>query len=893
MTKPPSRLTKSDYARAASLVEKAVGAHRLNALGEAEHDYRAALAIASDNFDARHLLGLLLVQTDRAEEGEALLLLAARTRPRDAVVQMRLGLARASLRRPQEALACYVRALTLDSRLAEAWFHRAQALRDLGRDAEALASLAEALKAAPNMAEAWLNSGNIHADLGEYEQAVDAYDRAIVAQPSQPASWFNRGNALRALGRFEEAVASYDGALQRAPGFFEAAANRANVLTTMKRYQEALAAHARAVEIRPQDPDGWMNRGVALKDAGRAEDGLACLRRALELHPQHVEAIYNIGVVLRELRRASESLAAFDTALKLQPRHSMAINCRGLALRDLGRVDEALAAFDRALEINPNQIEAMINRAALLNSSRGGSTEALSLLDRALTINPDSVEALVGRGHVLFESNENDLAVASYREALKRNPASASARVGETLRELRILYENDTDVSRRRSAYESKLAGLESWLSEVEPTDEVLGALAGSQPFYLAYQNDDDRRLQARYGAMMRRLVLRRYPDAPPPPPPQLGEKIRIGIVSGFFRWHSNWKIPIRGWLEGLDRKRFELFGYHLGREIDSETKRATELCDRFVQGPLTLDVWRREILTDRPHVLIYPGLFMDENSLLLASQRLAPVQCNSWGHPDTSGLPTLDYFLSSELMEPEGAESLYTEQLVKLPGLSILYPKPDIAPAPLNRSELGLRADAFVFWSGQTLLKYLPQFDDVFARIAQAAPHVQFVFLKFPRAQEVTRAFRGRLNHAFAARGLDAETHCVFLDSLSPQRFLGAMAACDAFLDTIGWSGCNSTLESLTVPLPIVTMPGRFMRGRHSSAILAAMGLDETVANSLDGYVKIAVRLATERDYFLSQRQLLKHKSENIYNNDTCIHALSSFFERAVSSAFVKRSDI
>ncbi len=119
---------------------------------------------------------------------------------------------------------------------------------------------------------------------------------------------------------------------------------------------------------------------------------------------------------------------------------------------------------------------------------------------------------------------------------------------------------------------------------------------------------------------------------------------IRVGIVSGFFRSHANWRMPIKGWLEGLDRDRFRLFGYHTGTIRDAETEIAASLCERFVEGANSVEHWRREILADAPHVLIYPAIYMDQLSAPFAALRLAPVQCNSWGHPDTSGMPTLDY---------------------------------------------------------------------------------------------------------------------------------------------------------------------------------------------------------------------------------------------------------
>ena len=181
--------------------------------------------------------------------------------------------------------------------------------------------------------------------------------------------------------------------------------------------------------------------------------------------------------------------------------------------------------------------------------------------------------------------------------------------------------------------------------------------------FFLAYQGRNDRDLQRRYGALVAATVAERFAPIPLAPPPRPGEPIRVGIVSGFFWLHSNWKIPIKGWLSQLDRRRFTLFGYHTGQRQDEATREAASLCQRFVQGPLSLARWREAIGVDAPHVLIYPEVGMDPAAALLAAQRLAPVQCISWGHPDTSGLPTIDYYLSSALMELPEAQAHYTER--------------------------------------------------------------------------------------------------------------------------------------------------------------------------------------------------------------------------------------
>jgi protein O-GlcNAc transferase len=279
---------------------------------------------------------------------------------------------------------------------------------------------------------------------------------------------------------------------------------------------------------------------------------------------------------------------------------------------------------------------------------------------------------------------------------------------------------------------------------------------------------------------------------------------------------------------------------------------------------------------------LLYPEIGMDATSNQLAAQRLAPIQCTSWGHPDTSGFPTIDYFLSSDLMEPEGAQQHYTERLVRLPNLSIYYEPLELQQISVSRADLGLRSEETVYWCGQSLFKYLPQFDQVFPRIARELGSCRFVFIGFQTNPQLTNLFRNRLDKAFAAFGLRAANHCVFLPRREDERwFVAAIGQCDIILDSIGWSGGNSTLESLHHALPIVTMETPLMRGRHTMAILRMMEVEETVAETIDGYVSLAVRLARDQPWRESIKQRMLQNRERVYRDTSCISGLQEFLTR------------
>ncbi len=155
------------------------------------------------------------------------------------------------------------------------------------------------------------------------------------------------------------------------------------------------------------------------------------------------------------------------------------------------------------------------------------------------------------------------------------------------------------------------------------------------------------------------------------------------------------------------------------------------------------------------------------------------------------------------------------------------------------------MRPSACIYWCAQSLFKYLPQHDTVFPRIAREAGDCQFVFIEHPGVTGVTNLFRLRLERAFGQYGLRAEDYCLILPRLEHGQFLAASGLSDVFLDSIGWSGGNTTLDALAYDLPIVTLRGDLMRSCHSAAMLDMMGMTETVCASIEDYVALAVGLA------------------------------------------------
>jgi protein O-GlcNAc transferase len=678
--------------------------------------------------------------------------------------------------------------------------------------------------------------------------AASLVGRAVMLDPEFAEAHNDRGVILAANGLFADALSCFERAVAIKPGYGEARNNFARGLRSLGRLDEAAMQFELVLKATPDSPVAHFNLAAVFELIGRHPDAERHYRSAITLRPDFVDAHIHLASLLLDMDRLPEALAHAERAVSLRPDSAGARNNLGNILRTMGRRDEAIVQYQTALRIDPNSFMAHYNCGVAL---RGETriAEARAHFARAFALKPDFLEA--------------ELALC--------------------MAELPALYETSSDIAERRGAYAARLARLSADVASAGAAATLAEAIGSHQPFYLPYQGGNDRELQISYGSLACRSLAAKYTTPALPKPPGPGEKIRLGIVSGFFRQHSNWKIPIKGWLQTLDRDRFHVSGYYTSAEQDGETGTAAALCDRFVQGPMSLDGWRRTILDDAPDVLIFPEIGMDKVSAQLAAQRLAAVQCCSWGHPVTSGFPTIDYFISSDLMEPAGAAAHYSEQLIRLPNLSIYFEPSEPPPIGIDRAQLGLRANAVVYWCCQSLPKYLPQFDAVFARIAAEVPDCQFTFIEFGGGRGITEIFRTRLNHAFEEVGLNAGDHCVFLPRLAPDRFAAAIGQCDVVLDSIGWSGCNSILESLAHNVPIVTLAGEMMRGRHTAAILDMMGIRATTAQTIDEYVSIAGVLGRDAARRAELSAEMADNKHRIYRDRQCITALEIFLDKAV----------
>lgn len=761
----------------------------------------------------------------------------------------------------------------------------------------------------PDRIAALLTQGLAQHNASDFEGAEKLYRQALALAadrtPSQADALHFLGVLLHQKGDSHAGAALLEQAAPlkgQNPDFL---ADFGLVLKEDKRWGKAKEVLRHALTRAPRHPGALCNLALILGEEEDFAGAVAHLRQLLALDPADAESRVLLARALIAVQEQAEAETHLREALRLDPRSARAEDAALLlaeVLRDKGKVGESPSEWEELLaglaRKTPPCFEALVLLAEA-REAQGDREGRDAWLARARAEQPDAAKQYFAQGLKLLDAGGNADVRRAWRRALALDPGHPRAAWSLSLF-VPVVYGSADDIEPARAAFGEGLAHLERSYgpdSGMEANRAFLAAGSWSN-FFLAYQEQDDRDFQERYARLVSGIVARRFPEfarTPSMPEPEPDGRLRIGFLSAFFRRHSVARL-YSGWFEALDRRRFRTFAY----QTDARTDRVTDLiagqCDafrRFDAGkdtplddyPAQFEAIARAVAADRLHALVFTDLGMDTLTFALAALRLAPVQATGLGHPVTTGFPSIDYFLSGDLVERDDAQKHYSETLVRLPNISFRLYDPGATGRARTRprSYFGFQSGDVVFLAAQSVFKYLPHYDRIFPAIAKAVPAARFAFVRSGQPR-LDAKFMQRLKRAFAAQGLDADRHCRFLDRMTEFDFGALNAVADVALDTPGWSGGNTTHEAIGAGLPVVTLPGEFARGRVSAGMLRMIGVEDGIARDVDDYIAIAVRLGQDEGTRRAVRARIEANRAKLYNDDACVRGLEDFLVRAVA---------
>lgn len=658
---------------------------------------------------------------------------------------------------------------------------------------------------------------------GDLAAAIAGYRAVHAVLPDHVTVNHLLGVALHRAGATDDARRHLVAAAARKPDSAEIRFNLARADHDTGRLAEAEAGYRAAIAVQADFAPAHLNLADLLLDRGAVAAGLAVCRQAVALAPDNPAGHVSLGTALAQTGDHDGARQAFEAALALQPDH-------GIALVNLGRLAER----------------------------QQQPAAARDYFRRAAAAAPTSPTAIAVWSHQLRRDGRIEAARRELDAMLARRWTPTMALLQALC--LPVIQDGGAAIDRERARLDGALDRLldpPAGRRRTLPLDSMPFEVSQTL-FHLAYHGRDDRALHEK----AIRVLLAWCPDlagpgVPAAPARRSDGRIHVGIASRHLHGHTIGHLN-RGLVEHLSRDRFRITLFRFADRDDAMAARINAAADAVQDLPLRLSAAHRAITAAGIDVLFFPDVGMDPFTWFLAMARLAPLHCCTWGHPVTTGMPSMDLFLSGRDIEPAADEPggpgdrYYSERLVRLdtPVPYVYRPSgPAVPPAAAAagaaaRAALGLPADRRLYVCPQSLFKLHPDFDPVLGRILDADPAGEIVLIEGEAPYWADR-LRRRFARAFPA----AVGRVRFLPRLPHRDFMLLVQAADVLLDPPRFGGGKSSLEMFAAGRAVVTWPGPLLRDRLTHGFYRMMDIDAGTVRDGDAYAALAVALATDRD--------------------------------------------
>lgn len=677
---------------------------------------------------------------------------------------------------------------------------------------------------------------------------------------------------LHQAGNWPQAELLYRQILQADPCCAEALHLLGLLNLQLDRPDLALDFVQQAIDLDPANPVFLSSLGSVYHYLKKYNEAAGCYRRALRLNSNDADDHFNLGINYKHLGRLDEARDNFERALALRPAFAEAHNNAGIIHGLQNRPQMAMACFRRAIQHKPGYAEAYHNLGVVLEKENEPG-QAEDYLRQAVAVAPTVATIHYSLGRVLEKQDKFEQSGRSFRQAVKLRPDHVLWRL-KVVGLCPAVMPNTDAILSWREAFDAALGqvppgsiNLRDWLADIPQANAY-------PPFQLPYHGLDDLSLKQKYAQL--------FTVSPPPEPPQPagGRTHRIGFL--VTAGHEGIFLSLVGGL--IDRLRHPSLQPVVICAAGKEQFLAANLRNEhveFLEIPLHLEQAVTRIRAARFDLIYYWEVGSDALNYFLPFFRLASVQVATWGLSVTTGIPQMDYFISSELLEPPGAQAHYSEKLVKFTTLPTYFYRPRL-PQPLKtRGDFGLSDGDHIYLCVQNLLKFHPDFDPLVGQILRRDPHGRLVLLQ-NRIDRRNTDLLNRLRRTIP----DVVQRVQFVPRQEFPDFMNLLALADVILDTPHYSGGNTAHEALATGTPIVTLPGAFLRGRLTLGRYKKMDVPDGVAATPQQYVDIAVRLGTDPAYRAALKAKILAASPRLYEDGAAVQEFEQFCLGAIETS-------
>lgn len=251
-----------------------------------------------------------------------------------------------------------------------------------------------AISLSSKLPEAWYNLGIAYRGEGLQEEALNALKKTDALTRDNPDAQNSVGLQLLELGAFRDAERCLNRALFLAPGFVFAHSNMGMLHQMRGRLDEAEASFRKAIQLQPDLAALYVNLSGLQNLRKRHELAEKAARRAIDLDPGSCKAWSSLGLIQVEQKRYKDAADSFARSLALGPMADFVLGDMmhsRMHVCDWEGFDESLAKLEQQLGenrkvVNPFSVLALTADLALLR--KAAEIFALNQRSEALRLGP-------------------------------------------------------------------------------------------------------------------------------------------------------------------------------------------------------------------------------------------------------------------------------------------------------------------------------------------------------------------------------------------------------------------------------------------------------------------------------------------------------------------------
>jgi predicted O-linked N-acetylglucosamine transferase (SPINDLY family) len=789
-----------------------------------------------------------------------------------------IGICSVELNRIEDAIFFYRNEIKINPENVYAYNNIGEAYINIKEYSNAIMFLKRAEKMDERNITIKFNIAKYYSEKLEIDSAFLYYEEIIKIDESNFNAKYNAGLLALNENKYLEAEKYLKSALEINKNSCELYNNLGILYSKLNNNLESIKYFDMSISIDVANDLAYFNKATVLEKINKLEEATENYKTAILISEKNLIYKYNLAHLFYKQNEFSNSIELLEKCIQLNSKFINAYNLLGMIYMN-NNYNKSKKYFLECIKLDCNAHESY-NNLGLLYLQNKEFNDAELQFKTCISLKANLPKYLFNIAICYREMNYFPLYKEYINKAINLDFEFKTALWVKVFLSIYPIYDNIKEEEESLLNFKKEITNLKTQ----DLTTYEYGLVGKYQPFYLGYFEENNIEILRIYGDVCHQIgkeFIVKNKFIPIFEKEILNikykrNKIKIGVISGHIRVHSVWNAITKGLIFNLNPELFDIHVINTSDAYDESILISAKISSFTSVNDKNLYFIVSQVIKSNFDVIVYPEIGMDPMTKNLANLRLSQMQCVFWGHPQSTGLKTIDYFITADLFETINYQSNYTEEVISMPNLGVYKYKEIFENTQINLNDLGIDSNVPIYICPGTAQKYRPNYDYIYLEIIKKVGNCQFIFFNEDNGR--MKILFKRLSKLFLLNNVNIDNHIKIIEWLDRDDFISLLHHADVYLDTIGFSGFNTALLAVEANLPIVTLKGKLLKSSLASGILERIDTKELICTNIKDYINLSIKIINDIEFKNKIKKKLEKNKDIIYNDMSAVKRFEDF---------------